>query len=89
MNSKNTSILPKLISGVLAAVLLLPMLIFTALPNTMFGYNSAMDQRVADFTASARRLTNAYQNIAQKNQSAMERLVNSILPVSPTTMTTM
>ena len=80
MNSKNTSILPKLISGVLAAVLLLPMLIFTALPNTMFGYNSAMDQRVADFTASARRLTNAYQNIAQKNQSAMERLVNSILP---------
>jgi hypothetical protein len=80
VNSKNTSILPKLISGVLAAVLLLPMLIFTALPNTMFGYNSAMDQRVADFTASARRLTNAYQNIAQKNQSAMERLVNSILP---------
>ena len=80
MNSKNTSILPKLISGVLAAVLLLPMLIFTALPNTMFGYNSAMDQGVADFTASARRLTNAYENIAQKNQSALEHLVNSVLP---------
>lgn len=79
-STKTTSILPKIISGVLAAVLLLPMLIFTALPNTMFGYNSAMDQGVADFTASARRLTNAYQNIAQKNQSALERLVNSILP---------
>ena len=79
-STKTTSILPKIISGVLAAVLLLPMLIFTALPNTMFGYNSAMDQGVADFTASARRLTNAYQNIAQENQSALERLVNSILP---------
>lgn len=80
-STKTTSILPKIISGVLADVLLLPMLIFTALPNTMFGYNSAMDQGVADFTASARRLTNAYQNIAQKNQSALERLINSILPV--------
>ena len=79
-STKTTSILPKIISGVLAAILLLPMLIFTALPNTMFGYNSAMDQGVADFTASARRLPNAYQNIAQKNQSALERLVNSILP---------
>ena len=79
-STKSSSILPKVIFGVLSAVLLLPMLIFTVLPNTMFGYNSAMDQGVADFTASAQRLTNAYQNIAQKNQSALERLVNSILP---------
>ena len=78
--SKSTSILPKLISGVLAAVLLLPMLVFTALPNTVFGYSSATNQGVADFTASAQRLADAYRNIAQKNQSALERLVNSILP---------
>ena len=78
--SKNTSILPKLISGVLAAVLLLPMLVFTALPNTVFGYNSVTNQGVADFTASAQRLTNAYQNIEHKKQSALERLVNVILP---------
>lgn len=79
-STKNSSILPKVIFGVLSAVLLLPMLIFTALPNTMFGYNSAMDQGVADFTASAQRLTNAYQNLERKKQSALERLVNSILP---------
>ena len=77
---KSTSIFPKVISGVLAALLLLPLLIFTALPNTMFGYNSATNQVVAGFTASARRLASAYQNITQKNQSALERLVNSILP---------
>ena len=78
-STKNTSMLPKAISGILAALLLLPILIFTALPNTMFGYNSATNQGVADFTASARRLANTYQNISQKNQSALERLVNSIL----------
>ena len=79
-SAKSTSILPKVISGVLAALLLLPLLIFTALPNTIFGFASATNQGVADFTASARRLSSAYQNITQKNQSALERLVNSILP---------
>ena len=79
-NTKTSSILPNVIAGVLAALLLLPMLIFTALPNTVFGYSSATNQGVADFTASAQRLADAYRNIAQKNQSALERLVNSILP---------
>ena len=79
-STKTTSVLPKVISGVLAAVLLLPILIFTALPNTVFGYSSATDQGVVDFTASAQRLSGAYQNIERKKQSALERLVNSILP---------
>ena len=79
-NTKTTSVLPKVISGVLAAVLLLPILIFTALPNTVFGYSSATDQGVVDFTASAQRLNGAYQNIERKKQSALERLVNVILP---------
>jgi len=77
---KNHSIFAKMISGVAAFFLLTPMLIFTALPNTMFGYNSATDPGVVDFTASAQRLTNAYQNIERKNQSVLERLINSILP---------
>lgn len=79
-STKTTSVLPKVISGVLAAVLLLPMLVFTALPNTVFGYSNATDQGVAYFTASAQRLTNAYQDIERKKQSALERLVNAILP---------
>ena len=79
-STKTTSILPKIMSGVLATVLLLPMLIFTALPNTMFGYNSSADPGISGLTASAQRLNDAYQNITQKNQSALERLINSILP---------
>lgn len=76
-STKTTSVLPKVISGALAAVLLLPILIFTALPN---GYSSTTDQGVADFTASAQRLSGAYKNIERKKQSTLERLINSILP---------
>ena len=79
-SAKSTSILPKVISGVLATLLLLPLLIFTALPNTIFGYTSATDQGVVDFTASAQRLNNTYQNLERKKQSALERLVNNVLP---------
>lgn len=77
---ENDSVLTKVIFAILAALLLTPMLIFTALPNTVFGYSSATDQGVTDFTASARRLSNAYQNIERKHQSALERLVSGILP---------
>ena len=79
-SAKSTSILPKVISGVLATLLLLPLLIFTVLPNTVFGFASATDQGIVDFTGSAQRLTNAYQSINRKHQSALERLVNNVLP---------
>ena len=79
-STKSTSSLPKLITGVLAAVLLLPMLVFTALPNTVFGFASAVSPDIAGFTASAQQLGSAYQNIELKKQSALDRLVNAILP---------
>ena len=79
-STKSTSSLPKLIAGVLATVLLLPMLVFTALPNTVFGFASAVSPDIAGFTASAQQLTSTYRNLEQKHQSALERLVNAILP---------
>ena len=79
-STKSTSSLPKLIAGVLATVLLLPMLVFTALPNTVFGFASAVSPDIAGFTASAQQLSSAYQSINRKHQSALDRLVNSILP---------
>ena len=79
-STKSTSSLPKLIAGVLATVLLLPMLVFTALPNTVFGFASAVSPDIAGFTASAQQLTSTYRNLEQKHQSALERLVNVILP---------
>ena len=53
------SFLPELIKLaiiLLFVVILLPMLIFTALPNILFGYSSSQDQEIIDFTASAQEL---------------------------------
>lgn len=64
----------------LFAIILIPMLIFTALPNIVFGYDSASSPDIVDFTASAYKLDEVYRNLESKNQSCIDRLVNSILP---------
>lgn len=77
------SFLPELIRLffiLLAVAILLPMLIFTALPNVLFGYSSATDQEIIDFTVSAQKLDGIYQSMEQRNQSALSRLIDSILP---------
>jgi len=79
-SSENNSSLAKVISCIAVVFLLIPLLIFTALPNTVFGFSSATDPGVAGLTASAQRLNTVYQDLERKNQSALERLVNSILP---------
>lgn len=56
----------KLIAGLLVLLLLIPMLVFTALPNIFFGYNSSTTPEIVDFTASAHGLEAIYQNIDRK-----------------------
>jgi len=65
---------------ILLVVFLGPLLIFTALPNILFGFDSATTPDIVDFTASAHELEAVYQKIDQKNESLIERLVESILP---------
>ena len=72
--------LVKIVAGLLVLLLLIPMLVFIALPNIFFGYDSATTPEIVDFTASAHGLDAVYQNIDQKNQSIIDRLVESILP---------
>ena len=72
--------LVKLIAGLLILLLLIPMLVFTALPNIFFGYDSSTTPEIVDFTTSAHGLEAVYQSIDRKNQSVIDRLVESILP---------
>lgn len=72
--------LVRLIVILLFVVILVPMLIFTALPNVLFGYSSATDQEVIDFTASAHELDRIYQTVELHDQSVLDRLIESILP---------
>lgn len=64
----------------LFVIILGPLLVFTALPNIMFGFDSATAPDIIDFTASARELEAIYQGIDGKNQSIIDKLVESILP---------
>lgn len=72
--------LVKLAAGLLILLLLIPMLVFTALPNIFFGYDSSTTPEIMDLTTSAHGLEVVYQNIERKNQSVIDRLVESILP---------
>ncbi len=72
--------LVKVIVGLLILLLLIPMLVFTALPNMFFGYDSSTTPEIMEFTASAHGLEAVYQNIEWKNQTIIDRLVESILP---------
>ena len=77
------SFFPEIVKGgviLLFVIILGPMLVFTALPNVLFGFNSAADPDIVDFTASARELEALYQNIDERNQTVIDRLVASILP---------
>ena len=61
-------------------IILGPLLTFTALPNILFGFDSATTPDIIDFTASARELEAIYQGIDGKNQSIIDELLESILP---------
>ena len=72
--------LVKLAAGLLILLLLIPMLVFTALPNIFFGYDSSTTPEIMDLTTSAHGLEAVYQSIERKNQSIIDQLVESILP---------
>ena len=61
-------------------MILVPLLIFTAIPNILFGYGSSTDQEIIDFTASAEELGSRYQQLDTYQEPVLQRLVNSILP---------
>ena len=77
------SFLPELLKLsiiLLFIMILVPLLIFTAIPNILFGYGSSTDQEIIDFTASAEELGSRYQQLDTYQEPVLQRLVNSILP---------
>lgn len=73
------SFLPE-IALLLCMTILIPMLVFTTMPNTMFGYDSASDQDIVDFTSSAHALDRLYQDLDRMEQSVIDRLTAAVLP---------
>lgn len=71
--------LVKLVIGILIAVLLIPMLIFTALPNIFFGYDSSDTQTVINMTQQAMTIGGAYMSLEDFENTQVDSLITSII----------
>lgn len=68
----------KLVAILLCTLLLLPTLVLAALPNILFGYNSAGAGDIIDFTNQARSIDAAYREVENYNQAEIDRLVEEL-----------
>lgn len=71
--------LVKLAIGILIAVLLIPMLIFTALPNIFFGYDTSDTPAVMDMTAQALSLGGAYMSLEDFENTQVDSAITSLI----------
>lgn len=71
--------LVKVIAGLLIMLLLIPMLVFTALPNMFFGYEGTENQDVTHMTQQALALGGAYISLEDFENTQVDALVTSII----------
>lgn len=68
----------KLVAGVLAFLLLIPMLVFAAVPN-MFGYEGSSNQDIAQMTQQAMAVGGAYISLEDIEQLQVDAIVSKIV----------
>lgn len=71
--------LVKLAIGILIAVLLIPMLIFTALPNIFFGYGASDTQPVIDMTSQALSVGGAYMSLEDFEKTQVDSVITRLI----------
>ena len=71
--------LVKLVIGILIAVLLIPMLIFTALPNIFFGYSASDTPAVIDMTSQALTIGGAYMSLEDFENTQVDSVITSLI----------
>lgn len=71
--------LVKLAVGILIAVILIPMLIFTAIPNLFFGFDGSKTQPVMDMTAQAMSIGAAYFSLEDLEKTQVDSIVTSLV----------
>lgn len=69
----------KILFGVLAAVVVIPMVIFTALPNIFFGYNSSDADAVIRMTEQAMAIGGIYMSLEDFEKNQIDSVVTSIV----------
>ena len=69
---------PAIIIAGLAALLLVPMLIFTALPNMFFGFGNSETDTVIHMTEQARMIGSVYMSLEDFEKSQIDSLITGI-----------
>jgi len=75
------SLLPEIIKAaaiIIVALLMLPTLIFTALPNILFGYSSSLVDDVKKLTDKAYSIDAAYREVQNYSQAEIDRIIEEI-----------
>lgn len=68
----------KIVAGILVAVIVIPMVIFTALPNIFFGYNSSDTDTVIHMTEQAMTIGGIYMSLEDFEKAQIDSVVTSI-----------
>ena len=69
----------KLIVGLLIAVILIPMLVFTGMPNMFFGFDSSETAEVMDMTRKAMAVGGAYMSLETFENTQVDAVVTGIV----------
>ena len=72
-------VLVKLIAGLLIAVVLIPMLVFTGMPNMFFGFDSSETAEVMDMTRKAMAVGGAYISLKTFENTQLDAVVTGIV----------
>ena len=76
------SFLPEIVKAavaIMAVMLFVPVLIFTALPNILFGYDNALADDIISFTEKAYSIDAAYKNLDSYTLTEIERVVEEYM----------
>ena len=68
----------KVIAGVVLSLLLIPLLIFTALPNMFFGYGSSETESITHMTEQAMTIGGIYTSLEDFDGTQVDSIVTSI-----------
>lgn len=71
--------LVKLAAGLLILLLLIPMLVFTALPNMFFGYEGSGPEDITHMTQQAMALGGVYMSLEDFENTQVDAIITSIL----------
>lgn len=69
----------KLAAGVLVVVLLVPIMIFTALPNIFFGFDSSGTEEIMEMTEQALEIAGSYMSVKDYETHQMDAIVTSLI----------